>query len=116
MERLPLYQIAFRRMEIPVNEYAIKIVFPAFVGGLIVSSILFFTLSSFFIGASGIVLLILFPLLSTMAAISWPIIQTLREAVLIEKEMHMFITRMGILSIGEMTSQSMFAILRQMSD
>jgi len=116
MERLPLYQIAFRRMEIPVNEYAIKIVLPSLVGGLIVSSILFFTLSSFFIGASGIALLILFPMLSTMSAISWPIIQTLREAVLIEKEMHMFITRMGILSIGEITSQSMFAILRQMSD
>ncbi len=116
MERLPLYQIAFRRMDIPLGEYALKVVLPAFVGGLAVSSILFFTLSSFFIGASGIVLLILFPLVSTMAAISWPVIQTMREAVLIEKEMHMFITRMGILSIGEVTSQSMFDILRQMSD
>ena len=116
MERLPLYQIAFRRMEVPLGEYGIKIVLPAFVGGLLLSLTLFFTLGSFFIGASGIALLILFPLVSTFAAISWPIIQTLREAVLIEKEMHMFITRMGILSIGEVTSQSMFDILRQMSD
>ncbi|HJM67517.1 MAG TPA: type II secretion system F family protein [Candidatus Thalassarchaeaceae archaeon] len=116
MERLPLYQIAFRRMEIPIGEYGIKIVLPAFVGGLLISSILFFTVGSFFIGASGIVLLLLFPILSTITAISWPLIQTLREAILIEKEMHMFITRMGILSIGEVTSQSMFDILRQMSD
>ncbi|MDP6889407.1 MAG: type II secretion system F family protein [Candidatus Thalassarchaeaceae archaeon] len=116
MERLPLYQIAFRRMEVPLGEYGIKIVLPAFVGGLLLSLTLYFTLGSFFIGASGIALLILFPLVSTFAAISWPIIQTLREAVLIEKEMHMFITRMGILSIGEVTSQSMFDILRQMSD
>ena len=116
MERLPLYQIAFRRMEIPIGEYGIKIVLPAFVGGLLISSILFFTVGSFFIGASGIVLLLLFPILSTITAISWPLIQALREAVLIEKEMHMFITRMGILSIGEVTSQSMFDILRQMSD
>ena len=116
MERLPLYQIAFRRMEMPLGEYALKVVLPAFVGGLAVSSILFFTLSSFFIGASGVVLLILFPFVSTVGAISWPVIQTMREAVLIEKEMHMFITRMGILSIGEVTSQSMFDILRQMSD
>jgi flagellar protein FlaJ len=103
-------------MEIPLGEYAIKIVIPSFVGGLLLSIILYFTLGSFFIGASGIALLILFPLVSTFAAIAWPIIQTLREAVLIEKEMHMFITRMGILSIGEVTSQSMFDILRQMSD
>jgi flagellar protein FlaJ len=103
-------------MDTPVGEYAVKIVLPAFIGGAAVSAFLFYTLSTFFIGASGIVLLILFPLLSTLAAISWPIVQTLREAVLIEKEMHMFITRMGILSIGEVTSQSMFDILRQMSD
>jgi flagellar protein FlaJ len=103
-------------MEVPLGEYGIKIVLPAFVGGLLLSLTLYFTLGSFFIGASGIALLILFPLVSTFAAISWPIIQTLREAVLIEKEMHMFITRMGILSIGEVTSQSMFDILRQMSD
>jgi len=116
MERLPLYQIAIRRMEIPIGEYILKIVLPAFIGGLIVSTILFTTLASLFIGASGITLLVLFPLLSTGAAILWPLVQTLREAVLIEKEMHMFITRMGILSIGEVTSQSMFNILRQMSD
>ena len=76
MERLPLYQIAFRRIEIPIGEYAVKIVFPAFVGGLLVSAILLFTLGSFFIGASGIVLLILFPLISTFAAICWPIVLT----------------------------------------
>ena len=116
MERLSLYQIAFRRIEIPIGEYAIKVVLPAFVGGLLVSAILLVTLGSFFIGASGIVLLILFPLISMFAAIFWPIVLTLREAVMIEKEMHMFITRMGILSIGEVTSQSMFDILRQMSD
>ena len=116
MERLPLYQIAFRRMDTPLGEYAVKIVLPAFIAGALLSTFLFYTLSSFFIGASGLVLLILFPLISTLAAISWPIVQTLREAVLVEKEMHMFITRMGILSIGEVTSQSMFDILRQMSD
>ena len=116
MERLPLYQIAVRRMEMPIGEYTLKIVLPAFIGGLLVSTILFTTLGSFFIGASGIALLVIFPLLSTAAAILWPLVQTLREAVLIEKEMHMFITRMGILSIGEVTSQSMFDILRQMSD
>jgi len=39
-----------------------------------------------------------------------------RSANLIEKEMHMFITRMGILSLGEVGAQSIFDILKQMRD
>ena len=31
MERLPLYQIAFRRMDIPLGEYAVKFELPAFI-------------------------------------------------------------------------------------
>ena len=88
MERLPLYQIAFRRIEIPLGEYAIKIVLPAFVSGLVVSALLLLTLGSFFIGASGIVLLVLFPIITTFAAICWPIVLTLREAVMILSLIH----------------------------
>ncbi len=116
MERLPLFQIAIRRMEVSPSQYLLRFVLPSFCVGLLISVILFVFLSSMFIGVSGIILLLLFPLLSTIAAIFWPIIQTMREAVLIEKEMHMFITRMGILSLGEVSAQSMFDILRQMSD
>ena len=116
MERLPLFQIAIRRMDVSPSQYLLRFVLPSFCVGLLISVILFVFLSSMFIGVSGIILLLLFPLLSTIAALFWPLIQTMREAVLIEKEMHMFITRMGILSIGEVSAQSMFDILRQMSD
>ncbi len=116
MERLPLYQIAIRRMEMSLSDYSIRFILPSFVAGLLISLFLYFSLNTLFIGASGIILLIIFPLLSTIAATCWPLIQTMRDAVLIEKEMHMFITRMGILSLGEVNAQSMFDILRQMSD
>ena len=116
MERLPLYQIAIRRMEISLGEYIIRFVFPSLIIGLLLSVVLYFSLNSLFIGASGIILLILFPLLSAILALCWPLIQTTREATAIEKEMHMFITRMGILSLGEVSAQSMFDVLRQMSD
>ena len=116
MERLPLYQIAIRRLEMSISDYAIRFILPSFVAGLLISIILYFSLNSLFIGASGIILLLMFPLISTIAASCWPLIQTMRDAVLIEKEMHMFITRMGILSLGEVSAQSMFDILRQMSD
>ena len=69
MERLPLYQIAIRRMEISLGEYIIRFVFPSLIIGLLLSVVLYFSLNSLFIGASGIILLILFPLLSAILAV-----------------------------------------------
>ena len=116
MERLPLYQIAIKRLEMPIGRYLLRYVLPAGFGGLLLSVFLFFTLQTMFVGASGIFLLVMFPILGALSALIWPLVMATREAVLIEKEMHMFITRMGILSIGEVNAQSMFDILRQMGD
>ena len=44
------------------------------------------------------------------------ILEVNRSAIKIEKEMHMFITRMGILSLGEVGADTIFDILRQMKD
>jgi flagellar protein FlaJ len=116
MKRLPLYKIAIKRLEMPISTYLLTYVLPAGMTGLLLSLFLFFTLGSMFVGASGIFLLVMFPTLALTATLVWPLIQAARHAVLIEKEMHMFITRMGILSIGEVNAQSMFDILRQMGD
>ncbi|DAC23538.1 MAG TPA: hypothetical protein HA345_03660 [Candidatus Thalassarchaeaceae archaeon] len=116
MERLPTWQISIRRLGMPVASYAIQVVLPATVFGLILGAVIFFFSSSLFTGASGILLAFLFPLLSGGMAVVWPLIQTQRTAIAIEREMHMFITRMGILSLGDAGAQSMFDILKQMGD
>ncbi len=61
-------------------------------------------------------LVILLTAMASVAAIGFPILDVQRSASLIEAEMHMFITRMGILSIGEVGAQSIFDILKQMRD
>ena len=116
MERLPIWQIAIRRLGIPINEYALKVILPASLVGLLVGVIIYYISSGLFTGASGIILALLFPLLTGAAASVWPLIQTQRSAISIEREMHMFITRMGILSLGDAGAQSMFDILKQMGD
>ena len=116
MERLPLWQIAIRRLGMPVQEYAIKVVTPAIVTGLLVGAFVFWGVSGLFTGISGLILALIFPLLTGAAAAVWPLIQTQRTAIAIEREMHMFITRMGILSLGDAGAQSMFDILKQMGD
>ncbi|MBA46036.1 MAG: hypothetical protein CMB31_05560 [Euryarchaeota archaeon] len=116
MERLPTWQIAIRRLGMPISEYALKVVLPASIIGLLVGAIIFYISSGLFTGASGLILALLFPLLTGGAAAVWPLIQTQRLAIAIEREMHMFITRMGILSLGDAGAQSMFDILKQMGD
>ena len=116
MERLPIWQIAIRRFGIPINEYALKVILPASLVGLLVGVIIYYISSGLFTGASGIILALLFPILTGVAASVWPLIQTQRSAISIEREMHMFITRMGILSLGDAGAQSMFDILKQMGD
>ena len=116
MERLPLWQIAIRRLGMPIQEYAIKVVTPATVSGLLVGAFVFWGASGLFTGISGLILALIFPLLTGASAAVWPLIQTQRTAIAIEREMHMFITRMGILSLGDAGAQSMFDILKQMGD
>ena len=69
-----------------------------------------------FAGFTGVLFVIMLTLMSLLAAVAFPVLEVQRSATLIEAEMHMFITRMGILSIGEVGAQSIFDILKQMRD
>ena len=121
MQRMPMWQIAIRRLEMPVSRFLLLFVGGAFAIGLIFSlSIIFLTgglaEGALFAGFSGILLLILLPIIAALGAMAFPILEVTRSANMIEREMHMFITRMGILSLGEVGAQTIFDILKQMRD
>ena len=121
MQRMSFWQIALRRVEIPVAQFLLLYVGGAAIAGLLFSLILvFFTGGladgALFSGAAGILLILFMPILAGGAAAAFPLLDVQRSATKIEKEMHMFITRMGILSLGEVGAQSIFDILKQMSD
>lgn len=116
-----MWQIAIRRLEMPMGRFLTLYVGGAFAGGLLTSLILIFLTGGFadgalFAGFSGILLLLLLPILAALGALAFPLLEVSRSANLIEREMHMFITRMGILSLGEVGAQSIFDILKQMRD
>tara|TARA_Y100000766_G_scaffold103465_1_gene88629 strand:- start:2536 stop:4329 length:1794 start_codon:yes stop_codon:yes gene_type:complete len=118
---MSFWQIALRRVEIPVGQFLLFYVGGAAIAGLFFSLLLIFFTGglaegALFSGAAGILLIILLPVLSALAAAGFPLLDVQRSATMIEKEMHMFITRMGILSLGEVGAQSIFDILKQMSD
>jgi flagellar protein FlaJ len=115
------WQIALRRVEIPVGQFLLFYVGGAAIAGFLFSFLLIFLTGglaegALFSGAAGILLILLLPILAGGAAAAYPLLDVQRSATLIEKEMHMFITRMGILSLGEVGAQSIFDILKQMSD
>lgn len=121
MQRMSFWQIALRRVEIPVGQFLLFYVGGAAIAGFLLSLLLIFFTGglaegALFSGVAGILLIILLPLLSALAAAGFPLLDVQRSATMIEKEMHMFITRMGILSLGEVGAQSIFDILKQMSD
>ena len=115
------WQIALRRLEMPVPRFLFAFVLPAALAGLVSAILLIWLTGGFaegglFAGFTGVFLIILLPLLTGGAAIYFPILEVNRSAIKIEKEMHMFITRMGILSLGEVGADTIFDVLRQMKD
>tara|TARA_B100001094_G_C18158165_1_gene787698 strand:+ start:34 stop:1827 length:1794 start_codon:yes stop_codon:yes gene_type:complete len=115
------WQIALRRIEMPISQFLLFFVGGAAVAGLVFSFILISVTGGtgeqgLFTGSSSFLLILLLPLITGSAAFVFPLLEVRRSATLIEKEMHMFITRMGILSLGEVAAQSIFDILKQMSD
>ena len=121
MERMPIWQVAVRRLEMPIARFLFIFVGGATFAGLLASvALIFFTGGlgdgALFQGFAGILMVIVIPLICALAALTYPMLEVQRSATRIEKEMHMFITRMGILSLGEVGAKSIFDILKQMSD
>ena len=121
MERMPIWQIALRRIEMPVPRFLSLYVAPIVVATFLISIVLVYLTGglaegALFSGFTGVFLVILLTAMSALAAMLFPVLEVQRSATLIEEEMHMFITRMGILSIGEVGAQSIFDILKQMRD
>ena len=121
MDRMPIWQVAIRRLEIPILRFLILYVGGAGLLGLVTAVALIlltggFSEGALFQGFAGFLMILVFPIISALAALSFPLLEVQKSATRIEKEMHMFITRMGILSLGEVGAKSIFDILKQMSD
>lgn len=121
MERMPIWHIALRRLEMPIGRFLTLYVAPIVGATFLIAIFLVFITGglgegALFAGFTGVLFVIMLTLMSLLASVAFPVLEVQRSATLIEAEMHMFITRMGILSIGEVGAQSIFDILKQMRD
>jgi len=115
-DKASTWEIALLRLGMPFGRYLLFFSLPATTLGLIAGLAVWFTVSDVITGVTAVFLVLVFPLLCFAATIAYPIAQVSAEAIQIEQDMHMFMTRMGILSMGESAEKGMFDVLKEMGD
>lgn len=114
--KLSNWQITLLRLGMPFTQYLIIFALPATILALIVGGFVAYSAGTSLQLFPKLILTILFPLLTLSAVLLYPLSNTSKLATEIEQDMHMFITRMGILSLGEQAERGMFDILKDMKD
>ncbi|MFL2975454.1 MAG: type II secretion system F family protein [Candidatus Thalassarchaeaceae archaeon] len=115
-DKATTWEIALLRLGMPFSRYLLFFSLPATTLGLIAGITVWFTVSDVITGVNAVFLILVFPLLSFAATLAYPVAQVSAEAIQIEQDMHMFMTRMGILSMGESAEKGMFDVLKEMGD
>ncbi|MBR79730.1 MAG: hypothetical protein CMA88_02975 [Euryarchaeota archaeon] len=115
-DKASTWEIALLRLGMPFSRYLLIFSLPITLVGLVAGITVWYTVSDVITGLGAAMLILLFPLLCLAATILYPIAQVSAEAIQIEQDMHMFMTRMGILSMGESAEKGMFDVLKEMGD
>ena len=115
-DKATTWEIALLRLGMPFSRYLLFFSLPATLMGLVAGIAVWYSVSDVITGAGAAFLILVFPLLAFAATIGYPIAQVSAEAIQIEQDMHMFMTRMGILSLGESAEKGMFDVLKEMGD
>jgi flagellar protein FlaJ len=100
----------------PFGRYLLLFTLPATLLGLVAGLAVWYSVNELLTGPSGIILILAFPFLTLAATLIYPVTTVAAEATSIEQDMHMFMTRMGILSMGESAEKGMFDVLKEMGD
>ena len=115
-DKATTWEIALLRLGMPFSRYLLFFSLPATLMGLVAGIAVWYSVSDVVTGVGAAFLILVFPLLAFAATIGYPIAQVSAEAIQIEQDMHMFMTRMGILSLGESAEKGMFDVLKEMGD
>ena len=115
-DKATTWEIAVLRLGMPLRRYLLYFTLPATLAGLVAGLTVWLATGSALSTISGLALILLFTLMGFSITIIYPITQVSAEAIQIEQDMHMFMTRMGILSMGESAEKGMFDVLKEMGD
>ena len=115
-DKASTWEIALLRLGMPFRNYLLFFALPVSLVGLVAGIAVWYTVSDVITGLSAVLMILLFPILAFAGTLAYPVAQVSSEAIQIEQDMHMFMTRMGILSMGESAEKGMFDVLKEMGD
>ena len=114
--KLTTWQITLLRLGMPFSQYLLIFALPATLLAIIVGGYVSYSAGTSLAIFPKLIITLLFPLITLLGVLLYPLSNTSKLATSIEQDMHMFITRMGILSLGEQAERGMFDILKDMGD
>jgi len=104
---------AYREMRIPFRTFLVVYVLPIFLLGVFTIVVLAWLFPQYI---SGALLAVLFavPVFLAIVVLLWPVVERERRGKAIDRDMHLFITRIGTLSTGDTSRQSIIELLSKM--
>ncbi len=104
---------AYREMRIPFRAFLVSYVLP--VALMSVFTIVFLAmLFPDYVEGGLLAVLFLVPIFLTAVVLFWPLVEWERRGKAIDRDMHLFITRIGTLSTGDTSRQSIIELLSRM--
>ncbi|MEF8873910.1 MAG: type II secretion system F family protein [Candidatus Thermoplasmatota archaeon] len=105
---------SYQNLDLSISSYILRIIIPATFLGLMTSLILGLALPWVFLDTYFIITLYLLPVFFTGVAVFYPVIKEEIRSMKIDRDMHLFITRLGALSASEISDRGFTEIFSEM--
>ncbi|MBS3817585.1 MAG: type II secretion system F family protein [Candidatus Thermoplasmatota archaeon] len=105
---------SYRNLELSISKYMLRRIIPSTFIGLLISIILGLTFSEVFLESFFVITLYVLPIFTTVVAVLYPVIHDEIRSMKIDKDMHLFITRLGALSASEISDRGFKELFGEM--
>jgi flagellar protein FlaJ len=107
------YEQAFREMKIPFRTFLVSYVLPIFFLSTF-TVVLLAVLFPRYVNGAFLAMLFSVPVFLTGVVALWPVVEWERRGMAIDRDMHLFITRIGTLSTGDTSRESIIKLMAKM--
>ena len=108
------FEQAYREMKIPFRTFLVSYVLPVLFMSVFTIVVLAFLFPVYISGGLLILLLVAVPVFLTGIVALWPYVLWERKGKAIDRDMHLFITRVGTLSTGDSSREGIIQLLARM--
>jgi len=105
---------AYREMQLPFRTFIVGYVLPVFFMSVLAVVLMAALFPVYISGALLLMLLVALPVFLTGVVAVWPAVEWERKGKAIDRDMHLFITRIGTLSTGDASREGIIQLLARM--